>query len=75
MSPKQPTQLELDHLRLLKQEHALRKNMGKQRINQLKKPNGEEDKNIRKLVFPANLNIGVASTSEQSKDADTIGKW
>lgn len=47
--PKQPTQLELDHQRLLKQEHALRKDMGKQRINQLKQANEEEDKNIRKL--------------------------
>lgn len=46
---RQPTQLELDHQRLLKQEHALRKDMGKQRINQLKQANEEEDKNIRKL--------------------------
>lgn len=47
--PKQPTQLELDHQRLVKQEQALRKEMGKQRINQLKQANEEEDKNIRKL--------------------------
>lgn len=49
MPPRQPTQLELDHQRLLKQEHALRKDMGKQRINQLKQANEEEDKHIRKL--------------------------
>lgn len=47
--PAQPTQLELDHRRLLKQEHALRKDMGKQRINQLKQANEEEDLHIRKL--------------------------
>lgn len=47
--PQQSTQLELDHQRLLKQERALRKDMGKQRINQLKQANEEEDKNIRKL--------------------------
>lgn len=47
--PRQPTQLELDHQRLLKQERALRKDMGKQRIAQLKSANEDEDKTIRKL--------------------------
>lgn len=41
--------MELDHQRLLKQERALRKDMGKQRINQLKQANEEEDLHIRKL--------------------------
>lgn len=43
------TQLELDHQRLLKQEHSLRKDMGKQRVKQLKMANEDEDKTIHKL--------------------------
>lgn len=45
----EPTQLEKDQQRLAQQERALRKNMNKQRINQLKMANEEEDKTIRKL--------------------------
>lgn len=43
------TQLELDHLRLKKQEQLLRKDMGKQRIKQLKLANEDEDKTIHRL--------------------------
>lgn len=47
--PKQSSQLELDHQRLVKQEKSLRKDMGKQRVKQLKMANDDEDKTIRKL--------------------------
>lgn len=43
------TQLELDHQRLKKQEQLLRKDMGKQRIKQLKMANEDEDKTIHRL--------------------------
>lgn len=46
---KPATQLEMDHERLLKQEKSLRKDMGKQRIKQLKMANEDEDKAIHKL--------------------------
>lgn len=46
---KPATQLEKDHERLLKQEKSLRKDMGKQRIKQLKMANEDEDKAIHKL--------------------------
>lgn len=39
----------MDHQRLLKQEKSLRKDMGKQRVKQLKMANEEEDKTISKL--------------------------
>lgn len=45
----QRTQLEQDHQRLIKSEKDLRKQMGKQRMNQLKSANEEEDKHIKKL--------------------------
>lgn len=41
--------MEMDRERLRKQEQALRKDMGKQRVRQLKVANEEEDKTIRKL--------------------------
>lgn len=46
---KPATQLELDHERLLKQEQMLRKDMGKQRVKQLKMANEDEDKTIHRL--------------------------
>lgn len=45
----EPTQLELDHQRLKKQEQLLRKDMGKQRVKQLKLANEDEDKTIHRL--------------------------
>lgn len=47
--PVKPSQLEADHQRLLKSEKDLRKQMGKQRVRQLKVANEEEDKTIKKL--------------------------
>lgn len=41
--------MELDHQRLKKQEQMLRKDMGKQRVKQLKIANEDEDKTIHKL--------------------------
>lgn len=46
---KPATQLEIDQQRLKKQEQSLRKDMGKQRIKQLKIANEDEDKTIHKL--------------------------
>lgn len=49
MKKPETTQLELDHQRLKKQEQLLRKDMGKQRIKQLKMANEDEDKTIHRL--------------------------
>lgn len=46
---KPATQLELDHQRLVKQEQLLRKDMGKQRVKQLKMANEDEDRAIHRL--------------------------
>lgn len=62
-APRQPTQLEMDHQRLLKQEQSLRKDMGKQRIKQLKLANEDEDKTISKLEKLLKIDKGKSKKS------------